>query len=160
MAIIYVDHQTLVKLAGTATSRGSDETADQLRDIVRQAVDELDASSRQIISMFYFESRKINEIAKQTGLEIPRIREIIREGLNRLKHLLADEASRRWTGRVKVSHCPVCLHPRRLAIEAIIQQKKTCQSWARINRRLLARIGRRFNPPSLLVNHLKYHMKG
>lgn len=162
MTQIFVDHQTLGKIAGSVTDIHlvSDDYREFLES-VRQQVEALNTNHRNIITMYYFEGRDIAEIALKISLPEDDIRRLLREALNKLRYVLAGPVEKRWPKHFKsLNDCPICGHAKRGLIEKIILNKKPGQSWGAINKVLLKKIGQSFNPPLILINHLKYHMKG
>jgi hypothetical protein len=111
--------------------------------------------------MYHFENLDFEQIAAALGISQTNAVKLHNEAMVILKHKLADRVRRRWPGRVAgTSRCPICDHPKRDQIEKIVAGKKTTESWGTINKRLKSSIGRIFHPPTLLINHQKYHKKG
>jgi hypothetical protein len=162
MGQIFVDHQLLAKIAGAAPddSPCSPDLAEFLDDI-RAVVGSLDELASKIIIMYHFESLEFDQIAAELGLKVSQIKKIHSEAFVNLKYRLAEMVNRRWPGKFPAAkHCPICDHPKRQLIDRIIASKHQRESWGTINKRLKAEIGRSFHPPSLLINHQKYHQKG
>lgn len=162
MGQIFVDHQMLAKIAGAAPveSAGSTDLADFL-DKIRAVVQTLEETQSKIIIMYYFECLDMEQIAEELGLTQPQIKKIHREAMLVLKYKLAETVNDRWPGKIpKLPRCAICDHPKRELIEEIIAGKKEHESWGTINKRLKTEIGQIFHPPSLLINHQKYHKKG
>lgn len=168
MSIIFVDHQTLTKLAGYPSdslwqNEKSKNNADYLAflDLVRQAVNTLDDKLRRVIEMYFFENLNISQIEQETGQSCHQVQKLLREAMLILKYSLTDIVRSRWPDRFKeVNRCPICRHPQRKTIEKIIKCKKEAESWGMINKRLKKKVGETFNPPSIMINHIKYHRKG
>ncbi len=162
MSQVFVDHQTLAKIAGSIDdSDRNDADYEAFLESVRQEVYALDSPYRQVIIMYYFENLGLDQITKEVNLDTPHLDRILREGTLLLRYSLAEMVQKRWPGRFKnIRLCPVCSHPRRVAIERILAEKKAGESWGTLNKRLRKSVGKTFNPPSILINHLKYHMKG
>jgi len=161
MTIIFVDHQILVNVASYLPSKPaeSDEYKDFL-DMVRQKVDELEPGGRQVVIMYYFENLEAGCIAAELGLDERIVHQLLRESLKKLKASLAEAVKARWPDRCgNLKLCPICGHPERQAIENIIRAKKPGDNWGTVNKKLKRRIGRTFNPPTIMTNHLKYHDK-
>lgn len=161
MTQIYVDHHLLAKLAGISPAESSDsEEYLEFLDKVRKEVLALSANHRQVIIMYYFECREIEDIAAEMKLHQDDIRRLLRVGLLQLKHSLTDLVAKRWPNRFKaVKKCRICSHPRRRQIELILNARKPTESWGKINTKMKKQIGCSFNPPSVMISHLKYHMK-
>ena len=161
MTQIFVDHQVLVKIAAYLPSEPpeSDDYKDFL-ELVRQKVYDLDSDHRRVIIMYYFENLEVNHIADELGLDQRTVYRFLRESLIMLKASLAETVKTRWPGRFDdLKSCPICNHPERTNIEKIIRSKRPCDSWSTINKKLKKRIGRIFNPPNVMINHIKYHDK-
>ena len=162
MTITFIDHNTLAKIVSDKSSAFED-SEDYLAflDQVRQRVHQLDCIHSRVIIMYYFENRDIDQIAAETGLDQQDIRKALREGLLTLKYALAEAVEKRWPDRFKnINTCPICSHPQRVDIEKIISAHKSGESWGKVNKRLRQKIGRTFNPPMVLINHLKFHNLG
>ena len=162
MTLIYVDHNMLAKIASDKPSAFED-SEDYLKFLeqVRRQVYQLDKNHSRVIIMYYFENRDIDQIAAETGLGQQDIRKLLRESLLILKYALAGIVEKRWPDRFKnINTCPICSHPQRVDIEKIISAHKSGESWGKVNKRLRQKIGRTFNPPMVLINHLKYHKLG
>lgn len=174
MSLIFVDHQMLAKLAGNRPpgSFGSDElwqleksendtNHQAFLDSVRQAVNALGQKHRQVIEMYFFENLNLSQIEQETGQSQHQVQKLLREAILMLKSTLAEIVCNRWPDRFqKINRCPICLHPERKMIERVISGKKEAESWGIINKRLKKRVGETFNPPSIMINHIKYHRKG
>ena len=161
MAQIFVDHQVLINIAACQPSKPpeSDDHKDFL-DLIRQKVYDLDSNHRQVTIMYYFENLEVNRIADDLGLDQRTVYRLLRESLIMLKTSLAKAVKARWPGRFDdLKLCPICGHPERSAIDSIILSKKSNESWGAINKKLKQRIGRIFNPPAIMINHIKYHDK-
>jgi hypothetical protein len=161
MTQIFVDHQVLANIAANPPSEcyESDEYKSFL-DLVRQKVYDLDSDHRQVTVMYYFENLEANHIAAELDLDQRTVYRLLRESLRILKASLAEAVKSRWPGRFDdLKSCPICNHPERTAIEKIIRGKKAGDSWSTINKKLKKRIGRIFNPPNVMINHIKYHDK-
>lgn len=159
MTQIFVDHQLLTKLAGAMPQKPVD-SEDYLAFLqkVREAVLQLPPNHSKVIAAYYFECRVIKEIAVELGLSEADIKCILREGLLKLKHTLIPEVKTRWPNRFgHLRDCPICSHPDRDNIEAIIKAKKHSESWGAINKKLKFKFGVSFNPPSVIISHMKYH---
>ncbi len=161
MTQIYIDHQLLAKIAGSSPEKAAD-SEDYLAFLgrIRRAVEALPENHSKVITAYYFETRVIDDIAEEIGLPEEDTRRILREGLLKLKHALADEVKTRWPDRFgDIRICPICNHPERVAIETLIKSKKRNESWGVVNRRLKSKFGVSFNPPSVIISHMKYHTK-
>jgi len=161
MAQIFVDHQVLTKIAAYLPSDPpeSDDYRDFL-DLVRQTVYDLESNHRQVVIMYYFENLDVEQITAELGLDQRIIYRRLRESLIKLRSSLAEAVKSRWPKQFRsLKLCPICDHPERLAIEKIIHGKKTSESWRTINKKLKQQIGRIFNPPTIMINHIKYHDK-
>jgi hypothetical protein len=168
MSIIFVDHQTLTKLASYPSNylwqnEKSKNDTDYLAflDSVRQAVNTLDDKRRRVIEMYFFENLNLCQIEQETGQSCHQVQKLLREAMLMLKHSLTDIVCNRWPDRFKeANRCPICKHPQRKTIEKIVKCKKQSESWGIINKRLKKKVGQTFNPPSIMINHIKYHRKG
>lgn len=166
MRLIFVDHQTLAKIAGgqpdifnEIPEKGADLRA--FRDSIRQAVEALNEKHRQVIEMYFFENLNIGQIAQETAIKPSLVLKLLREATLTLKHSLADIVRNRWPDRFGgLGRCQVCEHPKRKIIEIIANSKKRGESWGSLNKRLAKIAGTTFNPPSILINHMKYHTRG
>jgi hypothetical protein len=161
MRQIYVDHQTLTRLAGAvpAGSNPDDDTREFL-DRVRKEVESLMPDHRRVITMYYFECLEIGQIADEISLPPDNIRRLIHEGLMILKNRLADIVYQRWPRRLKkISKCKICSHPDRALIEKIVKARKPSDSWGKTNRQIKQKLGCSFNPPAVIISHMKYHIK-
>ena len=158
MTMIFVDHQTLSQIAGFTPGDNENAEYQDFLESIRREVLELPADQRQVITLYYFETREIVNIATELGLPESDIRKLLRDGLNMLRHRLADLVRKRWpTKFAEARRCPICAHPRRREIEAIVKARKPADSWGKVNRELRKRFGCSFNPPSVLISHLKFH---
>ncbi|OQX92298.1 MAG: hypothetical protein B6D58_03655 [candidate division Zixibacteria bacterium 4484_95] len=168
MSIIFVDHQTLAKLAGYPSdsiwqNEKSKNDTDYLAflDTVRQAVNSLDDKHRRVIEMYFFENLSLHQIEQEMEQNCHQVQKLLREAMLMLKYSLTDVVRNRWPERFKeVNRCPICKHPQRKTIEKIIKSKKEAESWGTISKRLKKKVGETFNPPSTMINHIKYHKKG
>ncbi|MCD6162091.1 MAG: sigma-70 family RNA polymerase sigma factor [candidate division Zixibacteria bacterium] len=156
----YVNHQKLNAIISNESKTSIDHSLEALRLAVREKVHALDEPYRQIIVMYYFENQKLDSIAKETGLCVPQINKHLGEALLILKYSLAEIVKKRWPNRfANDCLCPVCSHPQKHKIEMILLSKKNNESWGIINKRLKKAVKTAFNPPIILLNHLRYHMK-
>jgi hypothetical protein len=158
--MIYVDHQTLSRIAEYIPNN-DDESPDYraFLNSVRHAVKALPVSHQRAITMYYFENRETDNIAADLQLDNTDVCKLLREGLNMLKYRLADLVKKRWPNRfTRIRPCPICSHPRRLDIERIIAAKQPTDSWGKVNRALKRDVGCAFNPPSVIISHIKYHL--
>jgi hypothetical protein len=162
MTMIYVDHQTLSEIAGYAPNEVAESAGyHDFLESVRQEVSGLSDNHRQVIIMYYFESREITAIAIELHLNENDVRKLLREGLGQLKHRLTDLVQKRWPDRfAALKPCPICSHPRRRQIDKLLEARKPTDSWGKVNRAVRQKFGCTFNPPSVIINHLKYHIKG
>jgi hypothetical protein len=161
MKQIYVDHQTLTRLAGT-TPGNNEESEDYLDFLsrVRKEVESLDHNHRRVITMYYFECLDIKQIALSMKLPPDDIRSLLRESLLMLKSNLADIVAKRWPKRFsKIKRCKICGHPQRSLIEKIVRERLPSDSWGKTNRLIKKQVGCCFNPPTVIINHMKYHTK-
>jgi hypothetical protein len=161
MTQIFVDHNTLINIAADiAPDLNESEDYQEFLDQVRQQVYSLNSNHRTVAVKYYFENLEIEQIAAETGLNEQDIRKLLRESLLILKSALTEIVRRRWPDRfLQLKTCPICDHPAKIEIERIISMKKPEESWGTINQRMKRMIGCSFNPPILMINHLKYHNK-
>jgi len=164
MQPIYVDHQTLARLAEHQIyepNRPTDPALESLKTDVRQALDMLEKYQSRAIIMYYFEEKTISEIEKELGLNEKQIRSLIRKGLVILRHALANKAAARWRELAKARpSCPICIHEQRKAIEKMLLEKPQSQSWKAFNKHLKCVLGVSFHPPIIIKHHLKFHQRG
>ncbi len=161
MSLLFVDHQMLSKLVSSKKEFFGDDKAEAFHDLIREKVYNLEDQHKQAIVMHYFENLNLTDIAGEMGLEENQVHKLLGEALSILKYVLADIVENRWPDRFKNLHlCPVCNHPEKKKIEKIISGKRNKDSWGKINSQLNKHVGETFHPPSILINHLKYHMKG
>jgi len=161
MIQIFVDHQVLINIASYLPSEisESDDNSGFL-DLIRQKVYDLENDHRRVIIMYYFENLGVEQIAVELGLDQRAVYRLLRESLIMLKSSLTEVVKARWPRRFSdLKLCPICDHPERQTIETIIRGKKSGDSWGAINKKLKQRIGRIFNPPTVMINHIKYHDK-
>jgi len=159
--MLFVDHQTLEKIIDNGKEYPDDKEFEAFREKIREKVYDLDEIHRRVIIMYFFENLNLDEIADEIDLHVFQVHKLLSEALLILKHSLAETVQERWPDRFKnLNTCPVCNHPKRHLIEKIIRKKKKNESWRLVNNRLKQKTGQAFNPPSILINHLKYHTKG
>ena len=161
MSTLYVDHQMLTQIAGNDRKEPAANDLKAFRKAVRDKVFALEEEYRQVIIIHFFEDKSIEMIARETNTSAWQISIRIQEALKILKYSLAEIVRKRWPGRFDNLYlCPICNHPQKKEIEKIITAKKKQDSWGLLNKRLKKKIGLELNPPSIIINHIKYHMKG
>ena len=161
MTQIYVDSQTLARIAGVSPEPDFDsEDYLEFLEAVRKEVIALPESDSRVIIMYYFECRSIEEIAGEIGIGDTDIKMILRRSLLTLKSRLDKMVRARWPRRFADNpKCRICRHPQKDEIERILREKAPSESWGSVNSRLKSKLGLSFNPPSILISHMRYHMK-
>ncbi len=160
MTEIFVNHQLLTLLAGeSGENHIESEEYRGFLDEIRGVVDSLPGNHSEVIRGYYFECRGIDEIAEEMGLSRDDIRILLHKAIMKLKPLLAEKVKSRWPKRfANLRVCPICNHPKRKAIEAMVRSKKCRESWAMLNRRLKRRFGMSIHPPLVIIRHMRFHV--
>ncbi len=156
--IIYLDPLMLAEIAGAEPEPEFEPELERLRDIIRKEVLALEYPAGEILIRLYFEGMDAEAAAAEIGLSPESVIKISREALHVLKNRLRQVVHKRWPKFFPSAEtCPICAHPERAEIERIITAKIDSESWGSVNRKLKKSVGRIFNPPMIIINHLKYH---
>jgi hypothetical protein len=162
MQVVFVDHQTLAKLADrNLLTLADDSDLDEIKQKVRQAISRLSPNQQTIIIMYYFEDASIEQIAARMDLTPKQIHKSLSAARTTIKHALQRTVESRWPsiGQTQPA-CQICLHPRRAEIEKMISEKPDSHSWRLFNEKLSNEFGLKINPPIKIKHHVKYHPKG
>ena len=125
--------------------------------MIRREVMALPDPHRQVIIMYHFENAEIDQIAREMNVSESDICRFLDEGLRLLQRRLIESVHKRWPKRFR-QKCPICNHPRRKEIDQLLTSRKPTNSWGKTNRAIKRRFGCTFNPPFVMINHLKYHI--
>ncbi len=137
------------------------DTGDRL--LLIEAVDRvlatLPEAEEDFIRRFHFMGQTYPEISRATGRTIHKLERLHRRILRKLAFRL-----RRYAGNtalpatLRETDCPLCKHPRRVEINALIESKKKEETWRRIIHRLRHQYGLVKISPQRLIGHVTYHM--
>lgn len=119
----------------------------------------LPEAEEDFIRRFYFMGQTYPEISRATGRTIHKLerlhQRILRKLTSRLRRYAGDAdlpALRRETD------CPLCNHPHRAEINALIETKTKEETWRRIIQYLRHQYGLAKISPQRLIGHVTYHM--
>jgi hypothetical protein len=159
MRLNFIDPQTLARLiASPEPADILDPKREIFLDNVRQTILALPDLPGRVVVMTYFEQKDIDEIACELNLPASEIKRLLKDAKLNLKNALTGLVKDYWPkkfGHLKT--CPICNHPKREIIEGILTERNSSLNWAAVNKQLKLAINESFNPPSILIYHLKFH---
>jgi hypothetical protein len=126
---------------------------------VNQALESLTEEEAGIVRCYYFQGMSYQAISDLTGRAIYRLGLLHNRALKKLKKKLAATLG----GEYQIPfpgdrECPLCCHPRKAEIDALIQTKGEAETWRRISGTLRGEFGIRTITPQQLKAHQKYHI--
>lgn len=136
------------------------ETGKLVERKVREAIETLDPEEQELVHLYWFEGRSINEISKTLGRRQYRIEAMHRRVLKKLKKKLSQFVSETFGIAAETDpDCIICNHPQRAAIEQVLRKKRPDETFRGVYRELRERFGLKISTPQILIGHMKYHMK-
>ena len=122
---------------------------------VRKALKSLKPELRSIICSYYFDGNSIEEIAAKNKLSEKQVSIFLRLAKKLLRNLLNNFVKSRWRIKVK-GKCRVCSHRKRKTIDRMLIAKANDETWGAFGKRLAKVTGYNFQPPQILIAHLKH----
>ncbi len=136
----------------------SDRQLEELREIVKQAVESLDEQERFLVFRYYYLGQSFGEMSLLSGRALYRLAALHRRALRKLRRHLAGFVKARYdlTSQIHCT-CPVCQSPHRKEIEAILRSRDRRRSWKPVLELLNERFDLTISTPQVLIGHEKYH---
>ena len=159
MRLLFVDHQTLARLAESNPPKEGLSESDPIIEETRRALETLSEPYAQIVIMRCLETKTFDQIEIELGIDQERLRGMLNAAFLALRQRLLPAVRNRWPkGFAHLKGCPICAHGQRELIEQLILGKTKTQSWKSLNRRIKEEVGVIFNPPIIMKHHVKYHI--
>ena len=159
MRLLFVDHQTLARLAESNPPKEGLSESDPIIEETRRALETLSEPYARMVILRYLESKTFEEIETELGIEQERLSGMLNTAVLALRQRLLPAVKNRWPkGFAHLKGCPICAHEQRGLIEQLILGKTKTQSWKSLNRRIKEEVGVIFNPPIIMKHHVKYHI--
>lgn len=134
------------------------ERMDEIRTEVRRAVDRLTGLERTTIEGCYFDGISMGRLATIEGVTVSRVVMAHRQGLRRLRQMLAPFVARWYgIGVIRNPACSICTAAWREDAEAIIDAKTQDVTWGQIMTRIERATGWRAKSPQVLIVHQRKH---
>lgn len=130
------------------------EPAPELVSAVKNAIQQLPDDYQAIITYLFYDGLTFDEIAQKLELPPELVMNKYQLAANQLRIFLHGFVEKRWGIRHTV--CCVCIHPQCERINRILRRKSPEETWSSFNRRLEGSVGAKFNPPQILIAHLKH----
>lgn len=134
------------------------ERMDEIRTEVRRAVERLTGLDRSTIEGYYFDGISLRRLATIEGVTVSRVVMAHRQGLRRLRHMLAPLVARWYgIGVIRNPACPICTAAWREDAEAIVDAKTQDVTWGQIMTRIERATDWRAKSPQVLIAHERKH---
>lgn len=134
------------------------ERMDEIRAEVRRAVALLTGLERTTIEGYYFDGLSMGRLATIEGVPVSRVVMAHRQGLRRLRDLLAPSVARWYgIGVTRNSACAICTAAWREDAEAILDAKTQDVTWGQVMTRIERATGWRAKSPQALIMHQRKH---
>ena len=142
----------------SANENVSNKDIEELKEVVRKALEKLTDNEREFITLFYYQGKTYREISRQSGISIYRLESLHRRALKRLKRELRSFVEKRYGITIETeSSCPICKSPYREEIDKLINSRNPRDTWKTVIQEIKERYNLIIKTPQLLIGHEKYH---
>jgi len=127
---------------------------------VARAMDNLAGEEQGFIRRFYFEGKRNQTMAEQSGRAVHKLEALHKRAFRKLRRDLTPLVKKLYaleTTQDSLKSCVICNSPYRPQIDLLIRYREKSETWRNIIRTIRREYGIRISTPQILIGHEKYH---